>query len=404
MFAWPLRPPTVAWLGAMTLAALLVQLSVLLSPLLAVVLAAAWWMLAFKLASEALETVAAGHDGDAHYAGYAGDAVAFRQLMLGVVLLVGGALCWRFGGTGARVAFGALVALVLPAVIVVLVLEDSVVSALDPRNWLVLLRGVGADYVVVAAQIAALAVAVGFALAVLPKVLPGLLAGGVAHGLVFYLMLAAYRALGVLIDRHRDALDGPDAAPAAPAPEVATPEERVALRAAQDRLAAGEPLAAAAALDRLIRGRGATAPVHARYRALLASLGDDAGLLAHARAYVATLLHLGKGREAVALYLDARQRDPAFELADPQALSDLIAAAARQQHSQLVVALHEEFARRFPRDRDLVLNGLTAAKLMDRLGRDAEARALLRRLLAAQPEHPLAPEVEAALQAIAASR
>jgi hypothetical protein len=400
MLAWPLRPPTVAWLGGMALASVLVQLSVLLSPLLAVVLAVAWWMLAFKLASEALETVAAGHEGDAHYAGYAGDGVAFRQLVLGVVLLVAGALCWRFGGMGARVAFGALVALLLPAVIVVLVLEDSVLSAFDPRNWLLLLRGVGADYVVVAGQAAALAIAVGFALALSSSLLPALLAAGLAHGLVFYWLLATYRALGVLIDRHRDALAGPDEAPAAPAPELATPEERVALREAQDRIAAGEPAAAAAVLDRLIRGRGATAPVHARYRALLATLGDEAGLQAHAHAYIATLLHLGKRRDALALYLDARGRDPGFELADPQALSDLIAAAAGQQHSQLAVALAEEFARRFPRDRDLVLNGLTAARLMDRLGREAEAAALLRRLLAAQPEHPLAPELELALRAI----
>ena len=70
--------------------------------------------------------------------------------------------------------------------------------------------------------------------------------------------------------------------------------------------------------------------------------------------------------------------------------------AARNQQSQLAVALAEEFARRFPRDRDLVLNGLTAAKLMDRLDRDDEARRLLTDLLARFPEHELRPELETA--------
>lgn len=99
----------------------------------------------------------------------------------------------------------------------------------------------------------------------------------------------------------------------------------------------------------------------------------------------------------MALYLEARQMDPGFELDDPQPISELIAIAARKQHSQLVVSLAEEFARRFPRDRDLVLNGLTAARLMDRLGRLAEARRLLANLISRFPEHPLREELQATL-------
>ena len=65
------------------------------------------------------------------------------------------------------------------------------------------------------------------------------------------------------------------------------------------------------------------------------------------------------------------------------------------------MSLAEEFARRFPRDRDLVMNGLAAAKLMDRLDRDEDSRRLLRDLLERFPEHALRPEIEAALNAIA---
>ena len=155
-----------------------------------------------------------------------------------------------------------------------------------------------------------------------------------------------------------------------------------------------------ARFDQLIRGRGASAPVHARYRELLSGLGDEQGLLRHAHGYVAVLLGLGKEREAMALYLASRTMYGEFELEEPQKLSDLIAIAARNQQSKLAVALAEEFARRFPRDRDLVLNGLTAARLMDRLDRDEEARRLLTDLLARFPEHELRPELETALHAI----
>jgi hypothetical protein len=182
-----------------------------------------------------------------------------------------------------------------------------------------------------------------------------------------------------------------------PAQAQATPEERSAVAEAQDLLAADQPAEAAAVLDRLIRGRGATAPVHTRYRALLERLGHTDRLLSHARDYVAVLLHLGKESEALSLYLESRRMDAAFELGDPQPVSDLIALAARKQQSQLAVSLAEEFARRFPRDRDLVLNSLTAARLMDRLGRDQEAHRLLLSLRRGHPEHALRAEVDAAI-------
>ena len=101
------------------------------------------------------------------------------------------------------------------------------------------------------------------------------------------------------------------------------------------------------------------------------------------------------------MYLDSKQRDPDFQLGDPQPVSELIAIASRNQQSKLAVSLYEEFARRFPRDRDLVMNGLAAAKLMDRLDRDDDARRLLTDLIGRFPEHELVPELEAALAAIA---
>jgi hypothetical protein len=216
---------------------------------------------------------------------------------------------------------------------------------------------------------------------------------------VMYALLAGYHALGALLHRHRDALDLASTE-AIERPQFGSPDEDRAMFECEQLVAANKPAEGAAVLDRLIRGRGASAPLHARYRELLGSLGDDQGLLRHAHGYVAVLLGLGKEREAMALYLASRAMYGEFELEEPQKLSDLIAIAARNQQSKLAVALAEEFARRFPRDRDLVLNGLTAAKLMDRLDRDDEARRLLTDLLARFPEHELRPELESALQAI----
>jgi tetratricopeptide (TPR) repeat protein len=264
------------------------------------------------------------------------------------------------------------------------------------------MRRMGGEYLMLCVQLAALAVGVVVLMRAINAVVPvGNMAEALSHGLFLYLLLVVYHGLGALLHRKRAELELPDTPEPSRRLIAATPEEMSAVAEADALLAAKKPAEAAAVLDRLIRGRGATAPVHRRYRELLVQIDNQAGLLRHARDYVAVLLQLGQEREAMALYLESRQRDPGFQLADPQPVSDLIAIAARNQQSQLAVSLAEEFAQRFPRDRDLVLNGLTAAKLMDRLDRDDDARRLLRHLIAQFPEHALRPELDAALAAVA---
>jgi len=401
LYAWPLRPEGLRWLGAMVALAAIFDFVGGLGGVIATGLGLAWWMLAFKLASEALTRAAAGRDEDSGYEVFAADGVALRQVLLALLLFVIGSGAAKFTPPAVFIAYCVLVAAMLPATVMLIVMEDSILRALDPRMWYELLRRIGGEYLMLAVQLAALAVGVVLLIRGLAATLPGTLAEALAHGLFLYLLLVAYHGLGDLLHRRRAALELPDETPTSRRLLAETPEELAAVGEADALLANDKRAEAAAVLDRLIRGRGATAPVHKRYRELLAGLGDDAGLLRHARDYVAVLLHLRQEREALALYLDSKQRDPDFQLGDPQPLSDLIAIAARNQQSKLAVTLYEEFARRFPRDRDLVMNGLAAAKLMDRLDRDEDARRLLRDLLERFPEHALRPEIEAALNAIA---
>jgi hypothetical protein len=401
VYAYPLRPPALAWLGIMTAAAALFDIVGGINGILALLLGLAWWMTAFKLASEALARAAAGRDDDAGFEVLAGDAAAFRQLLLGLGLIATGTLLALFAPPPAYIAYCLALALLLPAMLMALVMEDSLWSAFNPRLWFELLSRLGGAYLVLALQLALLTVGIVVAIRALgASGWPSFLTEALAHGLSLYLLLAAYHALGVLLDEHREALDIEAEPRTTSAPAGATREERAAMPEVDRLLAEGQRKEAAAVLDRLIRGRGATASVNARYRALLAELGDEAGLVAHAHGYVAVLLHMQQEREALALYLDAKHRDPGFELGDPQPVSDLIAIAARNQQSQLAVSLYEEFARRFPNDRDLVMNGLAAAKLMDRLDRDQQARTVLRELIRRFPEHPLRAELDAALAAV----
>jgi hypothetical protein len=399
MLLYPLRGMPLFWLLLMGLGSVLFHAVGAVSGLLSMLLGAVWWLMAFKLAGEALTVAASGREGDPSYEPFAGDAMAARQVFLGLALLVLGWLAWAIAERSGLLLYCVALALLLPAMVILLVMEDSLLSAFNPGGWYELLRRVGADYLVVACKLTLLAGVVALTIVyLLPSLMPWA-ATGVMHLLAMYALLAGYHALGELLDRHRDALELPSAE-TIERPNLGSPDEDRAMFECDQLVAANRAAEGAALLDRLIRGRGASAPVHARYRELLAGLGDEQGLLRHAHDYVAVLLGLGKEREALALYLASRAMYGEFELEEPQRVSELIALAARNQHSKLAVALAEEFARRFPRDRDLVLNGLTAARLMDRLDRDDDARRLLTDLLARFPEHELRPELEAAFNAI----
>ena len=401
MYAWPLRPSGLKWLGIMAFAAAVFDFVGGVNAVIATLLGAVWWLMAFKLASEALMRAAEGRDEDEGFEVVAGDGIAFRQIWLGLLLFVIGSGAAKFTPPPVYYAFCVLVAIMLPATVILIVMEDTMLRVLDPRMWIELFRRIGREYLSLCAQLALLAIGVVLLIRLAATLPSANMAETVAHALFLYLLLVTYFGLGQLLHRNRDALAMPDETPPSRRLQAATPEETEAVAEADFLLAKDKRADAAAVLDRLIRGRGATAPVHKAYRDLLAQLGDEAGLLRHARDYVAVLLQLGQEREALALYLDSRRREAGFELAEPQPVSDLIAIAARNQQSKLAVSLYEEFARRFPRDRDLVLNGLAAAKLMDRIDRDDDARRLLSDLIARFPEHELRAELEAALAAIA---
>jgi hypothetical protein len=150
-----------------------------------------------------------------------------------------------------------------------------------------------------------------------------------------------------------------------------------------------------------MRRRGASAPVHERYRQWLQQLGDGPRLAQHARDYSSNLVALGEDKRALALVADALQRDPACVLEDPDAITRLVAYAATAGHSRMAVQLATDFAARFPKHDGIVPNALTAARLMaTKLGREAEARRILQALSHQHRQHPLAGEVLAALEEV----
>ena len=418
MLRFPTRPDLLAWLGGLSLGGLvahwlaggfaiqwLPQFSIIGDPvavfrlLLSLALELVLAMLALKLAVEALLDTARGRAQPAgDLASLVTDAQALRQVfvLLGSVALA--YLAWRIGGIGALAVVALLLAAVGPAAVMLLAEDDSLVQALHPAGWLEVWRRLGSGYGAMAVQLAGLAMAVAAASWFLDAHLPAWLAAPAGRFVLLYALLAGYHGLGGLMHAQHAEL-GIDLATAAAPPLHAA--EEACLREAESLLSEDKPVEAIACLARLIRGRGASAPLHARYRQILSATGDRASLIEHGRDYIAVLLALHQDAPALALLHESVAMDPAFQVSAPQELSHLIAAADKGGQSQLAVSLAEQFLRRFPRDRDRQVNAMRAARLMcGRLGREADAIALLDAMLREAPEHALAPALRQARDAI----
>lgn len=371
-----------------------------LPSLLGLVFEIVFWVMAFKLAVEALVNTARGrYEALQTEDILATDGDAWKQLVLGVFagLLVVAVAVWT--GLLPALAATAVVMVFMPAAVMLLAITDSFSSALNPVAWAGLIGRVGAPYFGVVAVFALLGLGSEalqwLFLSVLGEV------GQVPGSFVaLYALVASYHVLGDLLYRHHEVL-GLDVTPAVPVARYGNPIEDETMAAAETLAQQGHYDAAAERLAGLFRGRGASDPVHDRYRELLVQADDLQRLVQHDREYLNSLVTTGKDKRALAVYADTVARVPGFAPALPDVVARLVAQAARQGQSQLAVALAHDFEARFPGSEALPEVVLAAASLQsERLGQDEAARDRLRALLASHPRHPLAEAARSRLAAL----
>ncbi len=363
------------------------------------------WLMAMKLAIETLtDTCYDRADATASGQAPASDRSAIRQLLLlaiffavpySFLLLVGPSAAW----------LGLLAALAcLPAAIMVLALEESLLHALNPLAWRELVQRIGPVYFTAVAALGVLLLSALGLQSVFASVLPGWLAAITSRFVALYALVAVYHVLGSVLHQGHEAL-GLDITPPIVRPKLASHDEDTAMREADVLAAGGEPGKGADRLELVLRRGGASLPIHERYRELLASAREFARLDGHAREYVHILLALGNEKRALALVSESLARNHLFQVDDEKAVTRLIAYAEATGQSQMAISLADGFGRRFPKSPDIVRNGLVQARLMaDRQGRVEEARHLLEGLLEDYPEDPLVLEIKAAFNSISRQR
>lgn len=397
-FAFPAHPDNVLRIAALALLASL--------PFLLLGHAAPWllwvpatlvaWVMLFRRAYTVLDWTSQGLLSPSRYPVLAqgGHNKPYKQL---AVFIIGGMLVSLVtvlaGPLPGMIAY-AVFTLATPAAIMLVAIEDSVLSALHPGKILYVMSSIGWPYLLLSAFL--------FMLSAGQEQLMGWagvfdsvgLASLTAHGVGMYFTLIMFNMLGYVLYQYHGELGlavrvsfEDQQRPRT----VADPDgERIGALVADGRFA--EALAFAYEAQ---RREPQSVTAHERYHRLLMQDGKRERLVGHATAYLALLLGQRQGERAVALFEQVRAAAPDFH---PGSSADTLAlaGAAVVKKPQLALDLLTPFERHHPGSSDVPPALLLKAKLMcERFRKDELARLILEDLLTRFPAHPVAAEAAA---------
>lgn len=313
-------------------------------------------------------------------------AVVLTLAILGVAILTGSGLLTVL--TGVAVLLGG------PAAVMIVVMTNSLLSALNPVAWLNLVGRIGGGYFI--------AVGLLFLLGLSQGIAEGLFAGMFGPGVIGtagvffisgYFLVASFHLMGYLLYANHEAL-GLEVTGAGHAdePEAQQPEELVA---AERMIREGDTEGAIEHLGRSLR-QGGVPEVHDRYRKLLALRDRQQELLDHAREYIPVLLYgHEQSKKAMQITEECLAMDAGFRPKEPKTVLDLARVMERFERWESVLRLTSGFARQHPKHPDVVENYFLGARaLVHGRGEPEKAARVVRQLLERYPEHELRERME----------
>ncbi|WP_347261837.1 hypothetical protein [Rudaea sp.] len=356
------------------------------------------WTTFLKYALEVLRWSANGRDTAPEFGFLVSESAGWFGIGVLIVCQILVVVAGSRYGTGAALAVGAAIAFAVPAIMMLIAIEDSYWLALNPLSWLRIAARLGAVYFVPVAFFALVVAAQILLAAALGAVLARFIAVFALHFAVGWLLLANFRLIGVLIHDHGDEFDyAGDPGLRRETPTADNADKVIA--SARTRAASGDAAGAAALLLDELRTNPQSIGLHVEYRRWLREAGDAATLAAHGRGFIPVLLDLGQDARAVDIARESQQGDPGFALDEPADITRLAAAAANAGQTQVALPLLGGFHKRFPGHPDVVRNYLLAAKLLaERMNKVTPARALLQQVKRESPDHPALAEVDRYLE------
>jgi hypothetical protein len=281
--------------------------------------------------------------------------------------------------------------LVLPAIDMTLAFEGNLAAALNPAQVFRVIAGFGLAYLIPVAINLLVAVLVVLAAAATGS-MPRLVAMPLYAFAYTYLIVLGFHLMGAMIHERHEQF-GIELESERLVGASGQDEDSRLLDAVRER-AAEQPRAAIDMLVARLQDRSAPPSLHQAYRQLLRQEGLREALLVHGQIWTAALLAGNDGKRALGLVQECIDIDPAFLPDDPATAGPLAELAARMGMSRLAAKLCKGYLAKWPRTPEAPRIGLLAAQQLGlRLDLPAEALVLVRKLVAAFPEHPVQAEL-----------
>jgi tetratricopeptide (TPR) repeat protein len=362
----------------------------------------------YKFAFEVLRATANGHMEPPENALDMEESVGRQGVMLQGAFIVLAFLSFIVGGVllgEDGIWFGIAVSLLLllgwPGACMSLAIDQNFWHALNPGTWMQIMSRLGWPYFLAFGLMALIFLSSANAQSLVQGVLPLLIGLPVLYFISGYALLATFHLMGYLIWQYQDELGYTPDAPHAPLSNPNADPDQAVLDDVSQMIRDGETDMAYETLRAHLRERGGTEALHTQYRKLLRLRADSTELIRHGREWLPMLLAQDREKAAVELCRELVELDPTFVVNDAESNTRLAKRAAALGQTQLALRLINGFHKRHPKSADIPEMYLLAARLLsERMGKDAEAKALLMQIRTAYPDHPLQPQIDALLKLI----
>ena len=324
------------------------------------------------------------------------DRRPLKQLLIFLVFFGLAVVAGAAGGELAMQVGFVVAALVIPAAIMVLAVDDSLRAALNPLRIVSTIAGIGLPYLALCAFLFLLMQSSEYLSDALDLVLPDFAAAVLADVVTMYFMVSMYYLMGYALYQNHSALGidvQVDTAMAARAvarkpavPDVLGPET-------QGLVAEGKLQEAAARIEERLRREWDNNRLHDQYHKLLLAAGEPKPIAKHVNEYVAKLVREKKGARAVEVFEAGRAKVPDLTLHDPELALPLAKHATELRRDATAFELLKGFDKRFPGHADIPgVYMLAATILLERQNQYAMAQKIFQGIVQKYPQHALAGE------------
>ena len=399
VFTYPAHGDALVKIALFAVAAGVVKTFAMFGSIISLVAWVAIWLGFLKYCFRILERTARGHLNPAEFEmneATGPDRRPLKQLAIFIFFFVLAAVAGALWGELALQVGLLVAALVIPAAIMVLALEESLRAAINPVRILGTIAGIGLPYLALCVFLFMLMQSSGFLTLAFDSVLPEWIAAVLADMITMYFMVSMYYLMGYALYQNHAALGidvQVDTAMAARAmtrkagePDLLGPETRALV-------AEGKLEEAAARIEQRLRREWDNNRLHDQYHKLLLADGKPKPIAKHVNEYVAKLVREKKAARAVEVYEAGRARNPELLLTDPELVLPLAKQASELRRDATAFELLKGFDKRFPGNAGIPgVYMLAATILLERQNQYAMAQKIFQGVVQKYPQHPLAAE------------